>query len=255
METHHRNMRHCQCKGSAFTLIELLVVISIVVLLIAILLPALASARKAAQAVKCSANLKQLGIAIHGYAGEHHNYIPPGNISGADQSWADLLFSYMKGSHTTWSDNPGLIKPATRCPSAIQDWTGYGSNPKLMIANINFALGHGSKLRRVDDMKRQTQIMLLSDTVQAGGNPPSTMYKIAQTSTAVNEWQWPYATYDPSAAKMDELLQVYNENTDTVRGKILWRHHGMSTANMVFVDGHVEAQNYNQTKWLNILPD
>lgn len=63
-----------------FTLIELLVVISIIALLIAILLPALGSARESAQRIACGSNLKQIGIAYYTYATDEKGIVPLGYV-------------------------------------------------------------------------------------------------------------------------------------------------------------------------------
>lgn len=61
-----------------FSLVEVLVAIAVIALLIAILLPSLAAAREAGRASVCGSNLRQLGIALDGYASDHADRYAPG---------------------------------------------------------------------------------------------------------------------------------------------------------------------------------
>lgn len=76
-----------------FTILELLIVISIIVILVAVLMPALNKARSTAKAINCVSNQKQIGIAIGLYGDSNNQYFYCPNTISASESSESVMWS------------------------------------------------------------------------------------------------------------------------------------------------------------------
>lgn len=172
-------------KRAGFTLVELLVVITIIGILIALLLPAVQAAREAAQKMKCSNQLKQLGVALHNYAGTFKVF-PPGSIISTTaitattyDPWTDAATNATGGHGTSWMLR---ILPFIEADPLAKQWDFTTSVAGNALTTITMdALGHTHVAamqdiktlycpsRRAAGMRGGDSAMTLANTWTAGG--------------------------------------------------------------------------------------
>jgi prepilin-type N-terminal cleavage/methylation domain-containing protein len=116
---------------TAFTLIELLVVIAIIAILAAMLLPALANAKRKAHTIRCMSNQSQIGKAYHMYTDDNSGYYPEINDWAATGGKDGAYDIYTAATNRPLNIYVGNSYEVFRCPSDKGDfWSlaGRGIN-------------------------------------------------------------------------------------------------------------------------------
>ena len=212
------SFRSAGMKPMGFTLIELLVVIAIIAILAAMLLPALSAARERARAANCTSQLKQLALAGNMYSNDNNEAFVLHTLWASGPYWSSVLPTYIGSDQEPPTDAAAKKKffQVIQCPSDNQLWsdnhpTNYGCNGAIC--------GDGAAATKWTF--RQADIEDASATMYFHDHRIGFSQVYAQ---AYYEVQWTEAQKNP---------------TSRYHGALNYRH-GKS-ANVAFVDGHVES--------------
>jgi prepilin-type N-terminal cleavage/methylation domain-containing protein/prepilin-type processing-associated H-X9-DG protein len=218
---------------AAFTLIELLTVIAIIGILAAILIPTVSKVRDSARQAQCTSNVRQISMAILGYAMDNRDFAPKGAAgvcaaTGFNQpnSWNIVIMPYI--GQTPSGDSATAIQQrraqeVLRCPTFIlqrsptqaqldQGFFGIGLNLALGVPENVGGDNRNAEWSRIS----LTRFSALSRIILVGDSDLPT-----------------------SESQRYQMLTSNQNNLDAVRNNGGLRHGRV--ANYGFADGHVKA--------------
>ena len=224
-------------KKRKFTIVELLIVVSIIAILASILLPALNKARAKGQAISCTSNLKQCGLALAQYMDDNNNYICTiQSYPGGNGIWAAVLLGYrytngnreeVAAGAATYVKNENIL----HCSTSPRKWETlrvygmpelqYGGNWSTIqpeIGDIIARINGSNKFYAISRAKVPSRTVILSDT--------GFIYSTVQLN--------------PDRAGHNYHMFYQTGLCDNIAAVML-RH--LRRGNALFLDGHVDSLN------------
>jgi prepilin-type N-terminal cleavage/methylation domain-containing protein len=225
----------------AFTLIELLVVISIIAVLAALLLPAIALVRRGAELSACSSNLRQMTIGIIAYAGENDGCLPSTNRnSDPNILWPLRISEYLDDQYQNAQNTNYSKQRVFVCPFAKREIADFWMTDGVGITHYSLN-NHAHQLwyNGIETAKPKLISSLKNDTVLLGDNSypnyPST-----------GQWGWSIYWNAADAGSPWPVMMA---------GGSIPRHGG--AVNISGPDGHTERISKTwdsqamRTRWVN----
>jgi prepilin-type N-terminal cleavage/methylation domain-containing protein/prepilin-type processing-associated H-X9-DG protein len=220
-------------RSPGFSLIELLVVIAIIAILVGLLLPAVQHVRESALRIQCANNLHQIGIAINHYAAARGNRLPPSALvpqaNGDRPYWfgvidANGVLNKQKSYLRPFLEGSVAIDACPTVTDAIQrrfgdlGTSGYAYNPAL--GGVDYPppfYNPKQRIVKITDLTATSRTIALADSAEVW-------------------WYDDFYNQIPAYVRESMILSWPTDSYPNVH----FRHGGI-VANVLFVDGHVEA--------------
>lgn len=243
-------------KNSGFTLIELLVVITIISLLVAILLPALAAAREAARTLQCASNSRQIGIPMQMYISDHDGYYPATqdakvhtNTGISYYGWKDfwyqrLMYEGYLASTLNYDYNqyvPMRYNDVLLCPN----WHDKASSHNTRSFKIGGAMRYGYITYGYNEVIGGGSNQNWINTHQRGGNKygPLRVTNLKHSSSTIMVAEAADVNSSGNFNHPSAYINVFGANpAGTSSGRMAYPYHSGGGSNVLWADGHVTTE-------------